>query len=96
VPQDVEKAGALVLSFMSRSNHPLEAYLAAHLLWRKAESDPSLWQQVYDTLSRVVEKHPPAKNLAGMVLLNHGQTTKERKPASPPSRPPPKKAWWRR
>jgi TPR repeat protein len=79
VPQDVEKAGALVLSFMSRSNHPLEAYLAAHLLWRKAESDPSLWQQVYDTLSRVVEKHPPAKNLAGMVLLNHGQTTKERK-----------------
>lgn len=79
VPQDIPKAGALVLSFMSRSKHPLEAYLAAHLLWRKAEIDPSLWQQVYDTLSRVADKHPPAKNLAGMVLLNHGQTTKERK-----------------
>jgi len=79
VPQDIEKAGALVLAFMSRSKHPLEAYLAAHLLWRKAEHDPALWQDVYDTLSRVVEKFPPAKNLAGMVLLNHGQTTKERK-----------------
>ena len=79
VPQDVEKAGALVLSFMSRSKHPLEAYLAAHLLWRKAERDPALWQDVYDTLSRVTDKFPPAKNLAGMVLLNHGQTTKERK-----------------
>ncbi len=79
VPQDIEKAGALVLAFMSRSKHPLEAYLAAHLLWRKAEHDPALWQDVYDTLSRVVEKFPPAKNLAGMVLLNHGQTTKERR-----------------
>lgn len=79
VPQDVEKAGALVLSFMTRSKHPLEAYLAAHLLWKKAEVDPSLWQQVYDTLSRVIDKLPPAKNLAGMVLLNHGKTTKERK-----------------
>lgn len=78
-PQDFEKAGALVLSFMTRSKHPLEAYLAAHLLWRKAEIDPSLWQQVYDTLSRVAEKHPPAKHLAGMVLLNHGNTTRERK-----------------
>jgi hypothetical protein len=56
VPQDIPKAGALVLSFMSRSKHPLEAYLAAHLLWRKAEIDPSLWQQVYDTLSRVADK----------------------------------------
>ncbi len=79
VPQDIEKAGALVLAFMSRSKHPLEAYLAAHLLWRKAEHDPALWQDVYDTLSRVVDKLPPAKNLAGMVLLNHGQTTKERR-----------------
>ncbi len=79
VPQDTEKAGALVLAFMSRSKHPLEAYLAAHLLWRKAEHDPALWQEVYDMLSRVVEKLPPAKNLAGMVLLNHGQTTKERR-----------------
>lgn len=79
VPQDIEKAGALVLAFMSRSKHPLEAYLAAHLLWRKAEHDPALWQDVYDTLSRAVEKFPPAKNLAGMVLLNHGQTTKERR-----------------
>ncbi|MBL9177951.1 MAG: hypothetical protein JNM65_07805 [Verrucomicrobiaceae bacterium] len=77
--QDFEKAGALVLSFMTRSKHPLEAYLAAHLLWRKAEADPALWQQVYDTLSRVAEKHPPAKHLAGMVLLNHGNTTRERK-----------------
>lgn len=79
VPQDIEKAGALVLVFMSRSKHPLEAYLAAHLLWRKAEHDPALWQDVYDTLSRVADKFPPAKNLAGMVLLNHGQTTKERR-----------------
>ncbi|WP_395744219.1 hypothetical protein [Prosthecobacter sp.] len=79
VPQDSEKAGALVLSYMSRSKHPLEAYLAAHLLWRKAEHDPALWQDVYDTLSRVADKLPPAKNLAGMVLLNHGQTTKERR-----------------
>ncbi len=79
VTQDIEKAGALVLAFMSRSKHPLEAYLAAHLLWRKAEQDPALWQDVYDTLSRAVEKFPPAKNLAGMVLLNHGQTTKERR-----------------
>ena len=79
VPQDIEKAGALVLAFMSRSKHPMEAYLAAHLLWRKAEHDPALWQDVYDLLSRVADKFPPAKNLAGMVLLNHGQTTKERK-----------------
>lgn len=79
VPQDIEKAGELVLAFMRRSRHPLEAYLAAHLLWRKAEHDPALWQDVYDTLSRVAETFPPAKNLAGMVLLNHGQTTKERR-----------------
>ncbi len=79
VPQEIEKAEALVLAFMSRSKHPLEAYLAAHLLWRKAEHDPALWQDVYDTLSRVVDQLPPAKNLAGMVLLNHGQTTKERR-----------------
>jgi TPR repeat protein len=79
VPQDIEKAGALVLAFMSRSKHPLEAYLAAHLLWRKAEHDPALWQDVYDVLSRVANQFPPAKNLAGMVLLNHGQTTKERR-----------------
>lgn len=79
VPQDFEKAGALALSFMSRSKHPLEAYLAAHLLWRKAEVDPSLWQPVYDTLARVAEKHPPAQHLAAMVLLNHGNTTRERR-----------------
>ncbi|MBB5033464.1 hypothetical protein [Prosthecobacter vanneervenii] len=79
VPQDAEKAGALVLVVMSRSKHPLEAYLVAHLLWRKAEHDPALWQDVYDSLSRVAEKFSPAKNLAGMVLLNHGQTTRERK-----------------
>ena len=79
VPQDFDKAGALVLSFMTRSKHPLEAYLAAHLLWRKAEIDPALWQQVYDTLARVAEKHPPARHLAAMVLLNHGNTTRERK-----------------
>lgn len=79
VPQDFEKAGALALAFMSRSKHPQEAYLAAHLLWRKAEQDPALWQDVYDMLSRIADKLPPAKNLAGMVLLNHGQTTKERK-----------------
>lgn len=79
VAQDIEKAGELALAFMRRSRHPLEAYLAAHLLWRKAEHDPALWQDVYDTLSRVAETFPPAKNLAGMVLLNHGQTTKERR-----------------
>lgn len=79
VPQDIDKASALVLPYMRRSTHPLEAYLAAHLLWRKAEHDPALWQDVYDTLSRVADQFPPAKNLAGMVLLNHGQTTKERK-----------------
>lgn len=79
VPQDIPKAGALVLSFMSRSKHPLEAYLAAHLLWKKAEIDPALWQDVYDTLSRVADKHLPAKHLAAMVLLNHGNTTRERK-----------------
>lgn len=77
--QDLPKAGALALSFMTRSKHPLEAYFAAHLLWRKAEIDPSLWQDVHDTLSRVAEKHPPAKHLAGVVLLNHGHTTSERK-----------------
>ncbi len=79
VPQDIEKAGELALAFMRRSKHPLEAYLVAHLLWRKAEHAPALWQDVYDTLSRVVDKFPPARNLAGMVLLNHGQTTKERR-----------------
>lgn len=79
VVQDFDKAGALVLVLMSRSKHPLEAYLAAHLLWRKAEVDPSLWQDVYDTLSRVADQHPPAKHLAAMVLLNHGNTTRERK-----------------
>lgn len=79
VPPDIDKAGALVLAFMSRSKHPLEAYLAAHLMWRKAEHDPALWQDVYDVLSRVANQFPPAKNLAGMVLLNHGQTTKERR-----------------
>ncbi len=79
VPQDIPKAGALVLSFMARSKHPLEAYLAAHLLWKKAEIDPALWQDVYDTLSRVADKHSPAKHLAAMVLLNHGNTTRERK-----------------
>lgn len=79
VPQDIEKAGELALAFMRRSKHPLEAYLAAHLLWRKAEHAPALWQDVYDTLSRVVNQFPPARNLAGMVLLNHGQTTRERR-----------------
>ncbi|MEZ5387274.1 MAG: hypothetical protein R3F13_17330 [Prosthecobacter sp.] len=79
VMQDIDKAGALALSFMSRSKHPMEAYLAAHLLWRKAEVDPSLWQDVYDTLSRVADRHAPAKHLAAMVLLNHGNTTRERK-----------------
>ena len=79
VPQDIEKAGELALAFMRRSKHPLEAYLAAHLLWRKAEHAPALWQDVYDTLSRVVDKFPPARNLVGMVLLNHGQTTRERR-----------------
>ncbi len=77
--QDIDQANALVLSFMTHSKHPLEAYLAAHLLWRKAEIDPSLWQQVYDTLARVAEKHPPARHLAAMVLLNHGNTTRERR-----------------
>lgn len=77
--QDIDKANALVLSFMTHSRHPMEAYLAAHLLWRKAEIDPSLWQQVYDTLARVAEKYPPARHLAAMVLLNHGNTTRERK-----------------
>lgn len=79
VPQDIPKAGALALSFMARSKHPLEAYLAAHLLWTKAEINPALWQDVYDTLSRVADKHSPAKHLAAMVLLNHGNTTRERK-----------------
>lgn len=79
VPKDFEKAGALVLSLMSRSKHPLEAYLAAHLLWRKAEIDPSLWQEVYDILARVADRYPPAKNLAGLILLNNGHTTKERR-----------------
>lgn len=79
MPQDFDKANALVLSFMTHSKHPLEAYLAAHLLWRKAEVDPALWQQVYDTLSPVAGKHAPAKHLAAMVLLNHGNTTRERK-----------------
>lgn len=79
VPQDLQKAGTLVLPLMTSSRHPLEAYLAAHLLWRKAEKDPALWQQVYDTLSRVAEKHAPARHLAAMVLLNHGNTTRERR-----------------
>jgi TPR repeat protein len=48
------------------------------LLWKKAELDPSLWQQVYETAARAATQHPPAKNLAGLVLLKHGQTTKER------------------
>ena len=63
---------------MVSSKHPLEAYLAAHLLWKKAELDPSLWQQVYEIAARAATQHPPAKNLAGLVLLKHGQTTKER------------------
>ena len=79
ITQDMTRAGELVLPFMARSKHPLEAYLAAHLLWRKAETDPALWQQVYDALSHVVEKHPPARHLAAMVLLNHGNTTRERR-----------------
>lgn len=78
-PPDLAKAGTLVFPFMTRSKHPLEAYLAAHLMWRKAETEPALWQQIYDTLSRVAEKHPPARHLAAMVLLNHGNTTRERK-----------------
>lgn len=73
-----QRASAVALATMVSSKHPLEAYLAAHLLWKKAELDPSLWQQVYETAARAATKHPPAKNLAGLVLLKHGQTTKER------------------
>lgn len=72
------RASAIALATMVSSKHPLEAYLAAHLLWKKAELDPSLWQQVYETAARAATQHPPAKNLAGLVLLKHGQTTKER------------------
>lgn len=79
VAQDMEKADTLVLSFMTRSKHPLEVFLAAQLLWRKAESDASRWQDVYDLLSRVAEKHPPARHLAAMVLLDHGKTIRETK-----------------
>ena len=79
VPQDLEKAGMLVLSSMTRSKHPLEAFLAAQWLWLKAERDPSLWPEVHDTLSRVAEKHPPARHLAAVVMLNHGKTSRERK-----------------
>ncbi|MBL9134110.1 MAG: hypothetical protein JNG86_23050 [Verrucomicrobiaceae bacterium] len=75
---EFEKASAIALATMHASKHPLEAYLAAHLLWKKAEIDPSLWQQVYETVSRVADTHPPARNLAGLVLLKHGQTRKER------------------
>jgi len=78
IGNEFEKASAIALSAMTSSQHPLEAYLAAHLLWKKAEIDPALWQQVYETVSRIADKHPPAKNLAGLVLLRHGQTTKER------------------
>ena len=73
-----QRASAIALATMVNSKHPLEAYLAAHLLWKKAELDPSLWQQVYETAARAATQHPPAKNLAGLVLLKHGQTTKER------------------
>jgi len=73
-----QRASAVGLATMVSSKHPLEAYLAAHLLWKKAELDPSLWQQVYEIAARAATKHPPAKNLAGLVLLKHGQTTKER------------------
>jgi hypothetical protein len=73
-----QRASAIALATMVSSKHPLEAYLAAHLLWKKAELDPSLWQQVYETAARAATQHPPAKNLAGLVLLKHGQTTKER------------------
>ena len=75
---EIEKASAIALATMVSSEHPLEAYLAAHLLWKKAELDPSLWQKVYETVARVAEVHPPARNLAGLVLLKHGQTRKER------------------
>lgn len=78
VAGEVEKASAIALATMVSSKHPLEAYLAAHLLWKKAELDPSLWQKVYETVARVAEVHPPARNLAGLVLLKHGQTRKER------------------
>lgn len=73
-----QRASAIALATMVSSKHPLEAYLAAHLLWKKAELDPSLWQQVYEIAARAATQHPPAKNLAGLVLLKHGQTTKER------------------
>lgn len=73
-----ERASAIALATMKVSKHPLEAYLAAHLLWKKAELDPSLWQQVYEIAARAATRHAPAKNLAGLVLLKHGQTTKER------------------
>lgn len=75
---EVEKAASIALAVMISSKHPLEAYLAAHLLWKKAELDPSLWQKVYETVARVATQHPPARNLAGLVLLQHGQTRKER------------------
>ena len=73
-----QRASAIALATMVSSKHPLEAYLAAHLLWKKAELDPSLWQQVYEIAARAATQHAPAKNLAGLVLLKHGQTTKER------------------
>lgn len=73
-----QRASAIALATMVSSKHPLEAYLAAHLLWKKAELDPSLWQQVYEIAASAATQHPPAKNLAGLVLLKHGQTTKER------------------
>lgn len=79
LPQDLEKAGMLILSSMTRSKHPLEAFLAAQWLWLKAERDPSLWPEVHDILSRVAEKHPPARHLAAVVMLNHGKTSRERK-----------------
>lgn len=73
-----EKASAIALAVMAGSQHPLECYLAAHLLWRKAELDPALWQQVYEIAARGASQHPPAKNLAGLVLLKHGETRTER------------------
>lgn len=73
-----EKASAFALAVMAGSQHPLECYLAAHLLWRKAELDPALWQQVYEIAARGATQHPPAKNLAGLVLLKHGETRTER------------------
>jgi TPR repeat protein len=79
LPQDLEKAGLLILSSMTRSKHPLEAFLAAQWLWLKAERDPSLWPEVHDILSRVAEKHPPARHLAAVVMLNHGKTSRERR-----------------